>query len=110
MRHRVTQQNRLGLGEIAIVEHQQEFRAVRLEALNRMRDPAWEIPQVVLFHVSDETLTVFIDRRDPRRAVEHDRPLTCRVPMQFTNPAGREPHVHARHGLRDGQFPNGHLA
>ncbi len=74
-----------------------------------MRNPGGEIPQVVFFHVGDKALAVSIDRRDTRRPVEHDRPFARRVPVQFTNAAGRESHVYACHGLRDGQFPNGHL-
>src|SRR6266481_1185989 len=75
-----------------------------------MWNPAGEIPQVVFLHISDKTLAVFINGRDPRGPVEHKRPFVRRMPVQFTNAPGCESHVYPCQGFRDGQFPNGHLA
>ncbi len=74
-----------------------------------MRNPGGEIPQIVFLHVGDKTLAVPINGSDPRRPVEHDRPFARRVPMQLANAPGRESHIDACHGLRDGQFTNGYL-
>src|SRR6266481_1264516 len=74
-----------------------------------MRDTAGEKPKIVFLGISDETLPVAVNRRNPRRAVKHDRPLGGRVPMQLPDAARGQPHVYARHVLRDGQLPNSHL-
>src|SRR5258708_7643345 len=74
-----------------------------------MWNPAGEIPQIVLLHIGDKTLAARINGCDPGRSVEHDRPLICGMPVQFTNTSGSESHVHAGQRLRDGEFPNRHL-
>src|SRR6266566_9567354 len=110
MGHRVAQQHRLRLGKLTVVEHEHEFATVGIEALNRVRDPAWEKPKIVFLHIGDKTLAVRVNRRNPRRPVKHEGPLTGGVPVQLPDASGGEPHVYARQGLGDGQFPNSHLA
>src|SRR5947199_6312319 len=75
-----------------------------------MWNPTGEIPQIVFLHIGNKALPVPINGRDPCRPVEHDRPFIRRMPVQFTNASGCESHVYPCQGLRDGQFPNGHLA
>ena len=69
MRHPVGQQNRLIFREVAIVKHQQEFRAVGREPLDGVRYPRREIPEIPFLHVGDETLSVGIDTSDARRPI-----------------------------------------
>jgi len=61
MIHRVAQQHRLRLGKIAVVEYQQEFAAIRIQALDRMRDATREEPQIVFLGVGDKTFSLRID-------------------------------------------------
>src|SRR6266496_6056561 len=110
MGHRVAQQHRLRLRKLTVFEHEHEFAAVGIEALNRVRDPAWEKPKIVFLHIGDKTLAVRVNCRNPRRSVKHDGPLAGGVPMQLADTSGCEPHVYARQGLGDGQFPNSHFA
>src|SRR6266404_2204499 len=110
MGHRVAQQHRLRLRKLTVFEHEHEFAAVRIEALNRVRDPAWEKPKIVFLHIGDKTLAVRVNCRNPRRPVKHEGPLAGGVPMQLPDASGCESHVYACEGLGDGQFPNSHLA
>ena len=109
MRHPIRQQHRLVLRKISIVEYQQEFAAVRPQPLNRMWNPGREEPQLILGHIGDETFPLQIDAGDARVAVQHDRPLGSRVPMQLPHPARRQAHVHARQTFRHRQLALRHL-
>src|SRR5207248_9185831 len=77
MCHRVAQQHRLRLGKFTVIEHEHEFAAVGVEALNRVWDPARKKPKIVFFHVGDKTLAICVDRRNPR----------CPVNMMAHSPA-----------------------
>src|ERR1700682_3524703 len=110
MSHRIAQKHRLRLGKFTVVEHEHEFTTVRIEALDRVRDPAREKPEIVFLHIGDKTLSIRVNRRNPRCSVKHDRPLAGRMPMQLPDASGCESHVYTREGLGDGQFANGHLA
>src|SRR5438046_3621002 len=109
MCHRVAQQYLLRLRKLTVLEHQHEFATVGIEALNRVRDPAWEKPKIVFLHIGDKTLAVRVNRRNPRRPVKHEGPLAGGVPMQLPDPSGCQSHVYARQLLGDGQFPNSHF-
>src|SRR6266404_670351 len=109
MGHRVAQQQRLRLRKLTVLEHEHKFAAVGIEALNRVRDPAGKKPKIVFLYIGDKTLAVRVNRRNPCRPVKHDGPLAGGVPMQLADTSGCEPHVYARQGLGDGQFPNSHL-
>ena len=50
----VAEQERVVLVEFAVVEHQQEFRAIRTEALDRVGNARREIPEVADADVVDE--------------------------------------------------------
>ncbi len=100
----IGEQESVVLVEIAVVEHEQKFRAVRIETLDRMRDTGPEIPQIADADVVDEIAPVGVDRGDARRAGEHVGPFGGLVPMQLTNAAGIEPHVHAGNVFGDAEF------
>src|SRR5437762_9523379 len=109
MGHCVAQQQRLRLRKFTVLEYEHEFATIRIEALNRVRDPAWEKPKIVFLHIGDKTLAVRVNRRNPRRPVKHEGPLAGGVPMQLPDPSGCQSHVYARQLLGDGQFPNSHF-
>jgi hypothetical protein len=54
----VAVKKRVVLVEIAVVEHQQKFTAVRIEALNRMRNAGRKVPQVADADVVHEVPSV----------------------------------------------------
>ena len=91
----VAQQERVVFVEIAVVEDQQEFAAVRTEALDRVRNAARKIPEIADADVVDEIAALRIDRGDAGSAVEHVGPFGRLVPMQFAHAAGIQAHVHA---------------
>src|SRR5579863_5482684 len=79
--------------ELAVVEHQKKLAAVRVEALNRMRNTGSEIPKVSNAHVIDEIPALRVNGCNARGSVEHIGPLGRLVPMQLPYAAGIETHV-----------------
>src|SRR5947209_1508702 len=57
----------LVLGEVAVVEDQQELAAL-LQPLDRVRDARWEVPQVSLANVVDEVAPLRGPRIDAPRS------------------------------------------
>ena len=110
VRHPVREKHGRIFRKVAVVEDQQEFGAVRIQSLNRMRNSGRKIPEISFFHVGHEAAAVGINRGDPRVSVEHDGPLAGRVPVQFADAACGEPHIHARDRRRDRQFAHRYLA
>ena len=53
-------------GEAAVVEHQQEFAAVRIEPLDRVRNARREVPEVADTDVVDEVAALLVDGGDAR--------------------------------------------
>src|SRR5690349_3481297 len=83
------------LGEIAVVEDQDEFARARPDALDRMSMPAWEVPDVAFAEIDDLALPLRIDRRDATIALDHIGPFGgIGVPVQFAQPARIELHQH----------------
>jgi hypothetical protein len=76
-------QRSIGFRELSVVEHQQEFAALRLEPLNRVRNTCGEEPEIIFGDVVDKSFAIQVDARDPRVAAQHDRPFAGVVPMQF---------------------------
>ena len=91
----VAEQKRAVLVEVAIIEDEEEFAAVRTEALDRMGNAAGEIPEIADADVVDKVTALRVDRRDARRSVKHVGPFRLLVPMKLADAAGIEPHVHA---------------
>ena len=83
----VGDQERLVLGEVAAVEHEQELDAV-LERLDRVRQPGREVPQVADPDVVDEQPALLIEDADTTAAGDHVGPLGLLVPVQFADPPG----------------------
>src|ERR1700722_10210334 len=96
--------------EVSVVKYQQKAAAIRTQTLDGMWHSRREKPQVSYAHVADKAFAVLIHRGDARGAIEHDGPFRFHMPMEFADPAGREPHFHARHGGRNRQFAYRNLA
>src|SRR5207302_5555977 len=97
------QESRL-LGEVAVVENEQEFATVGLEPLDRVGNARREIPQIALADVILEGVCILVNGGNPSPALEHVGPLSRLVPVQLPNSAGGEPHIDAGNFSRAGQF------
>jgi hypothetical protein len=100
----VAEQEGIVFVEIAVIENQQEFAAVGIEPLDRVRRAAGEIPEIADADVIDELVTLRIDRGDAGAAVQHVGPFGRLVPMQFANAAGVQAHVHPGDVLGNAEF------
>src|SRR5438105_1861132 len=69
MGHPVAEQEGRLLGEVAVVENEQEFTAVGLESLDRVRDSGREIPQVALADVVLEGVRILVNGRNPSQTL-----------------------------------------
>ena len=98
------------LGKRTVGKGQQEFGAIRLQSLNRMRNARREIPKIAGFDIGDEIMSVVVDRGDARLASEHEGPFCFFMPMQLAHPTGGKTHIDAGNGFGGGQFPRCHLA
>src|ERR1700728_411297 len=110
VRHPVGEQHRFVFREVAIVEYQQKLTAVRSQSLNGMRNSRGKVPEITFRYVGDETFAVQINRRNPSVSVEHDRPLSSCVPVQFANAAGSQSHIHASNRLGNRKLADRNLA
>ena len=110
VRHPVREKHCRIFRKVSVVEDQQEFGAIRIQSLDRMRNSGRKIPEIAFLHVGHEAAAVGINRGDPRVSVEHDGPLAGCVPVQFADAACGEPHIHACDGCRDREFADGYLA
>ncbi len=106
----VGEQESAVLTEVAVVEYEEEFGAVRFEALDAMGNAGWEEPEIALANVIDEGAAVLIYSGDARPAFDHVGPFGGGVPMQLPHAAGGEPHVHPGHGAGHGELASGRLA
>jgi len=104
----VGQQEGLVLREVAVVEHQQEL-APLMKALDRVRDAGGEVPQVAQTDVVDEVAPVLVDGADACTAGEHVGLFGLLVPMQLSDTAGFETHIHAGELGGNRQLAHGHL-
>ena len=75
---------RAELRKVAVVEHQHEQAVLGADALDRVAEPAREIPDVAGIEVDDLRLALRVDGGDAALALDHIGPL-CRVgvPVQF---------------------------
>src|SRR5207302_7445995 len=95
VRHPVGEQNSGKLRKVAVIENEQELRAIGIQSLNRVRNSGGEIPKIVFRYVGDEAFAFVVDGGNPRASVEHIGPLRSGMPMEFADSAGRKPHIHA---------------
>ncbi len=107
--HELGEQEGVVLGEVPLVEDQQELTTVRPQALNRVGISRREEPQITFADVIDEHGSVRIEHRDARVAVLHEGPFVGRVPVQFAEASRRQAHVDARNILRGREFALRHL-
>jgi hypothetical protein len=105
----VADQERVVLIEVAVIEHQKEFGAIGIKALDRVRNARREIPEIADPHVIDEVSPFGVDGGDAGLAVKHVGPLGGLVPMHLTHTAGIEPHVHTGDILGNAELARGHL-
>src|SRR5262249_825490 len=109
MRQPVRDQKARVLVEVAVVGDEQHLAAVVVEALDRVRDTAWEVPDVTLADVVLEGAQLRVDGGDPRPPGDHVGPLGLLVPVQLPDRAGLEPHVDAGDLGGDGQLADRRL-
>ena len=95
--------------EVAVVENEKKFAAVRVEPLNGMRDARREIPQIADPHVVDEISPLGIDGGDARSAVKHVGPFSLLVPVELADAAGVEAHLHTGDTRGNAEFASRHL-
>jgi hypothetical protein len=80
----VGDQERLVLGKVTRVEHQQELDAVG-QSLDRVRQTGWEIPQIPGGDVIDEQAPLLIHDADATAAGDHVGPLGLLVPVKLAD-------------------------
>src|SRR5262249_36784976 len=95
--------------EVAVIEDQQEFRAVALETLKRVGDAAREVPDIPLFEIVLEGMTVLVGCGHPNPSFDDEAPLVWFVPVHFPYRTRLEPHVNAVERLGDLQFSSSGL-
>ena len=96
------------LGEISVVENQDEMAWLVADPRQRVGVTTREIPDIAGIEVVDLGAAVRIDHRGAHAPLVHKRPL-CRgwVPVQCTRDARLEPHRYAGDPLRDRQLRDG---
>lgn len=94
---------------MAVVEDEQEFGAVGRQALERVRVPRREIPEVTLFKVVDEIATFGVKSGDTNFTFEDIGPLGLHVPVKLSDDAFVQTHVDASELDAGGKFSNGGL-
>src|SRR5215211_3549567 len=107
VREPVGQREGAVLGEVAIVEDEQELAF--FQSLERVRDAGGEVPQVAHAEIIDGVPPVLVDRGDPDSTIEHESPLGLLVPVHLAHPARRKAHIHTREGRRDRQLTRRYL-
>ena len=93
---------------MTVIKNQEEFAAI-FEPLNRMRNSAGEIRNVIFVHIIDKRTVCAIHGGYPRGAFNHEPPFCWHVPVQFANSARLKPHVHAGDRCGNRQISNSHL-
>jgi hypothetical protein len=93
------------LGEITIVEYEHEQAVLGADALDRVAEPAREVPHIASSEVGDLRLTLRVDGGDAALALDHVGPFRCiGVPVQLAQPARIERHQHTGELLGDREF------
>ena len=81
------------LAEVAVVEDEQELRAVWRETLERVRVARGEVPEVAFEEVVHEHAAFGVEGGDAHGAFEHVCPLRFFVPVQLADHAVVQAHV-----------------
>lgn len=101
-REHLRHQERLVLTERSVVKDQQELDPL-VERLDVVRHPGREEPHVTGADIIDKARAARVDRRHPHAALEDQRPLVGRVPVQLAVRVRTQAHVDARHGRGAGE-------
>lgn len=72
---------------MAVIKNEEKLSAIGAEALQRMRMPSGEIPEIALVEIVHETTTVGVQCCDTDSAFEHVSPLGLGMPMQLADDA-----------------------
>ena len=67
---------------------------MRADSLQRMRLAGGEEPEIALAHILHVSAAFRVQHRDAALAVRHVGPFRGLMPMQLTDTARTEPHVH----------------
>jgi hypothetical protein len=97
------------LGEVAVVEDEEEFGTVRAQALQRVGVARWEVPQVALLKVIDKATALGVERGDADLAFKDVGPLGFLVPMKLADDAFVKTHVDTSKLLARTKLANGCL-
>ena len=93
------------LGEVSVVEAEDEVAFAGAHALQRVAVAAREIPGVAGAEIGDLALAVGHDDGGAAAAFQHVGPLGGeRVPVELADGAGLQPHGDAGDALRDGEL------
>jgi len=82
--------------KIAVIENQEEFRAIRAETLDRMWETSGKDPKISFVHVVAKHRAIGIHYGHARIAIEHNPPLIGRMPVHLTVASCGEAHIDAR--------------
>ena len=96
---------RAELGEIAVIEDQDEMRRLVAETLEHMGVAARKVPNVARCKIIRFSLTRWVNHCRTNAAFEDECPLGCsRVPVKLAHYAGLELHRHTSDSFRDRQL------
>jgi len=82
--------------KLPLIENQEEFRAIRAETLDRMRETGGKDPKISFAHVVDKHRAIGIHYGHARIAIEHIRPFIGRMPVHLTVASCGQAHIDAR--------------
>src|SRR5205085_11102277 len=96
---------RAELGEITVIENQNELCRLIAEAFEDVRVAAWKVPDVARIKVVRLGLSSRVDHRGAHTTFQYERPFRrgC-VPVELAHDAGLKLHRYARDSLRDRQL------
>jgi hypothetical protein len=79
-----------------LIEYQHEFRAIRSQPLDGVRESGWKVPKVTFAHIADKDGSIGIQNGDASVPVQHIGPLVRCVPMELPKAARCKPHSDCR--------------
>jgi hypothetical protein len=96
---------RAELGEIAVIENENEMRRLVAETFEHMGMPAWKVPNIAWRKIVCFRLPRWINYRRPNTTFQHQCPFGCSgVPVKFAHCARFKLHRHARDPFGDRQL------
>ena len=92
VREQVGDQEGLVLREAPVIENKEELTTV-LQALDRMRNNRWEIPQIARTDIIDESASLFVDSGNASVSGDHVRPFGLFMPVHLADATWCRAHV-----------------